>query len=173
MQGLINFLLSDTPEARLLRRHYVFRIVPMLNPDGVIYGNYRCNLLGYDLNRQWKSPDKTLQPTIYYTKNMIKQMHEERQIILFCDLHAHSSQKNVFMYSCSHTSTEVDFIRKNAKIRVIPLVMTQMDTHFSYKLSQFQMEKSKENTARIVLFKEFEINNSYTCEASFFGYLFL
>lgn len=25
----------------------------MLNPDGVIYGNSRSNLAGYDLNRHW------------------------------------------------------------------------------------------------------------------------
>lgn len=27
--------------------------VPMLNPDGVINGNYRCNLAGFDLNRSF------------------------------------------------------------------------------------------------------------------------
>jgi len=34
-----------------LRDLYVFKIVPMLNPDGVIIGNYRCSLVGDDLNR--------------------------------------------------------------------------------------------------------------------------
>jgi murein tripeptide amidase MpaA len=28
-------------------------VVPMVNPDGVIHGNSRCNLSGLDLNRQW------------------------------------------------------------------------------------------------------------------------
>lgn len=40
----------------------------MLNPDGVIHGNYRCNLLGWDLNRKWLSPNKFLHPSIYYSK---------------------------------------------------------------------------------------------------------
>ena len=30
----------------------------MLNPDGVINGNYRCSLLGYDLNRVWDQANK-------------------------------------------------------------------------------------------------------------------
>lgn len=34
----------------------------MLNPDGVINGNYRASLSGYDLNRVWKNPDSTLHP---------------------------------------------------------------------------------------------------------------
>ena len=25
----------------------------MVNPDGVIHGNSRCNLAGFDLNRKW------------------------------------------------------------------------------------------------------------------------
>jgi len=41
VQGLIEFLLSDDPIAVQLRQKYIFKIVPMLNPDGVIYGNYR------------------------------------------------------------------------------------------------------------------------------------
>lgn len=32
---------------------YKFVVVPMVNPDGVIYGNFRTNLAGFDLNRQW------------------------------------------------------------------------------------------------------------------------
>jgi len=51
MEGLIEFLLSGEEVARVLRDRFVFKIVPMLNPDGVIVGNYRCSLSGHDLNR--------------------------------------------------------------------------------------------------------------------------
>jgi murein tripeptide amidase MpaA len=53
LDGSLKMILSNTPLARELRKHFVFKIVPMLNPDGVIFGNYRCSLLGCDLNRQW------------------------------------------------------------------------------------------------------------------------
>jgi murein tripeptide amidase MpaA len=36
----------------------------MLNPDGVFLGNYRCNALGLDLNRQWDAPQPYSSPTI-------------------------------------------------------------------------------------------------------------
>ena len=70
LEGSIKMLLSD--QAKELRKHFVFKIVPMLNPDGVMHGNYRCSLLGCDLNRKWFSPNRLLHPTIYYTKAMIK-----------------------------------------------------------------------------------------------------
>jgi hypothetical protein len=41
IQGTIEFLISNTPEAKFLRNYFIFKIVPMLNPDGVAIGNYR------------------------------------------------------------------------------------------------------------------------------------
>jgi hypothetical protein len=53
IHGVIDFLVSEHPEAIVLRDTFVFQIVPMLNPDGVVHGNYRCSLIGTDLNRRY------------------------------------------------------------------------------------------------------------------------
>lgn len=37
----------------------------MLNPDGVIYGNFRCDFTGVDCNRVWQDTNKYYQPAIY------------------------------------------------------------------------------------------------------------
>lgn len=41
--GTIDFLLSRRANAAKLREMYIFKIVPMLNPDGVINGKYVHN----------------------------------------------------------------------------------------------------------------------------------
>lgn len=38
--GTLDFLMSDKPMAKTLREMYIFKVVPMLNPDGVINGKY-------------------------------------------------------------------------------------------------------------------------------------
>ena len=43
----------------------------MVNPDGVIYGNFRTNLAGFDLNRQWMTPNRWLHPEVYFVSKMI------------------------------------------------------------------------------------------------------
>jgi murein tripeptide amidase MpaA len=88
LQGMLDFLISD--EAADLRRNFVFRIIPMLNIDGVIFGNQRCSLLGVDLNRRWVSPNVFLHPTIFYAKHLVRHMHNERRVLMYCDLHGHS-----------------------------------------------------------------------------------
>ena len=50
-QGILEFLCSPDPAAATLRSSFVFKLVPMLNPDGVANGSYRCSLAGVDLNR--------------------------------------------------------------------------------------------------------------------------
>ena len=98
MKGVIDFLTGCSPEAKALRENFVFKIVPILNPDGVINGNYRCSLSGQDLNRRWKTPSKILHPVVFAVKKFMRVFSKEREIVLYCDLHGHSRRKNIFMY---------------------------------------------------------------------------
>jgi len=167
VNGLIAYLLS--PKAEELRRHFIFRIVPMLNPDGVIYGNYRCSLLGCDLNRKWDKPNKYLHPPIYYAKNIIRHLQQERKVVLFCDLHGHSRKQNAFFYGCCYKNYEHEGRIKNAHLRIIPLMCCQKNELFKLKGCRFRLERGREATARVAIFKEFNIMNSFTLECSFFG----
>lgn len=138
MKGIIDFLISNDPKAHELREKFVFKIVPMLNPDGVINGNYRCSLAGCDLNRRWKYPSEILHPTIYHTKKLIARLATERPLALYCDLHGHSRRKNVFIYGNNHED--------NPKApRIFPFLMSKLaQPHFSYDYSKFSYCRSKE-----------------------------
>ncbi|CAI2360052.1 unnamed protein product [Moneuplotes crassus] len=167
VQGFIEFLLSNDPIAVELRRNYIFKIIPMLNPDGVIYGNYRCSLLGFDLNRRWLDPNKQLDPTIYFAKRMIKVFQEEREVQLYCDLHGHSRKKNAFMYGCDHSYNESRY--NNFLLRIFPAIFSHINPVFQFEKCNFKCEKAKERTGRIVCFKELGINHSFTQETTFYG----
>lgn len=58
----MEFILSNDPIAVFLRQRLIFLIVPMLNPDGVIAGNSRGDLIGNDLNRCFNA--KNLDPKL-------------------------------------------------------------------------------------------------------------
>jgi murein tripeptide amidase MpaA len=57
MTGILNFLLNRTDaRSHFLRKHFVFLLIPMLNPDGVAHGHCRMDTLNQNLNRYYKSP---------------------------------------------------------------------------------------------------------------------
>ena len=79
-------------KAKILRDKFIFKIIPMLNPDGVICGNYRCSLIGKDLNRRWITPSIQLHPTIHAAKSLIISYGLYGKLALYCDFHGHSKK---------------------------------------------------------------------------------
>ena len=164
IEGILSFLVGDSEIANKLRSLYVFKIVPMLNPDGVVLGNYRCSLSGQDLNRQWIGATARLFPEIFYTKQMLNKTLASRKIFFFLDVHGHSRKKNVFMYGCHNKNTD----KKNAE-KLFPLVFSKTNSSFSIDDCNFNIQKDKESTGRVVVRREYNVLNSYTLEASFCG----
>ncbi len=49
----------------------IFKVVPMINVDGVVHGNTRAELTGVDPNRMWKRTMKRLCPSVSIIKKLI------------------------------------------------------------------------------------------------------
>ena len=161
-EGMMKYLLGDTPEAASLRDSFVFKFIPMLNPDGVINGSYRCSLSGYDLNRVWHIADKVSHPEIYATRKNIFEINQKQAIFLTVDLHAHSKKKGIFMYGSQN--------RNNPYLcRQIPFLLWKNISEFNYYQCNFAMRMGREGTSRLFLYQELGLNYSYTMEHSFCG----
>ncbi|WP_153076116.1 M14-type cytosolic carboxypeptidase [Paraburkholderia bonniea] len=53
LEGLIQAVLSNNALGQALRQHYIFKIVPMHNVDGIVLGNYRTNAASINLEPEW------------------------------------------------------------------------------------------------------------------------
>ena len=110
-----------------------------------------------------------LHPTIFHAKEMIANIKEFNQILLFCDFHGHSTKKDAFFYGCKTKCSNLTEQKENIYLRLFPLIFARISSHLNYKFCKFRIEKNKEATARVVVFKEFNVLASYTLETSFFG----
>ncbi|XP_072243913.1 cytosolic carboxypeptidase 1 isoform X1 [Leuresthes tenuis] len=178
MKGTLEFLMGTSPLAVSLREAYIFKIVPMLNPDGVVNGNHRCSLSGEDLNRQWLNPNPELHPTIYHTKSLLQYLaYIQKAPLVFCDYHGHSRKKNVFMYGCSvketvwqtNISATSSDLQEDLGYRTLPKILSQIAPAFSMASCSFVVERSKESTARVVVWREIGVKRSYTMESTLCG----
>ena len=100
LAGFLDFVVSSAPEATALRRKVTFVVVPMLNPDGCVAGNYRADSNGVDLNRRWRDCTAAREPTLHATKALIKWYARDpcHALDFFVDVHAHTSSKASFLY---------------------------------------------------------------------------
>merc|ERR1740121_269113 len=80
--GALRHLLSEDPRAAALRDRFVFKLVPMLNPDGVARGHYRTNSLGLNLNRYYNAPVRDEHEGIWATKRLLVHWADAGRLLL-------------------------------------------------------------------------------------------
>lgn len=68
-------------------------------------------------------------------------------------MHGHSRKKSVFMYGPSFPIHDHRYMR----MRVIPKLMSEKSEMFRFFSCKFRLQESKRKTARVVMWKEFNI----------------
>lgn len=168
MNGFLKFLVSDDPRAEILRENFVFKIVPILNPDGVFRGHYRTDTRGINLNRFYTAPSLQDHPTVYATKELFMSLKEN--IYLYIDLHGHATKKGCFVYG-----NYMEF-SKEIECYLFPKLLSLNCINFDFEGSNFTEKNmrakdkrglSKEGSGRVALFKYSGLPRCYTLECNF------
>jgi hypothetical protein len=160
LNGLIEFLLSDSAISDHLVSSFCFQIVPMMCIDGVIEGHYRCSLGGFDLNRVWDDPDMVLHPEVWHTKVLMREIHRERGIAAYLDFHGHSGQHGSFAYGCPLPGD---------RDKVFPNLVSLLTENFAWERCKFSFPTERKTSGRIVARNELGVDQTFTIESSFGG----
>ncbi|EDV30487.2 uncharacterized protein Dana_GF22916 [Drosophila ananassae] len=167
-QGLIEFLVGNHPIAGVLRDNFVFKIVPMVNPDGVFLGNNRCNLMGQDMNRNWHIGSEFTQPELHAVKGMLRELDnsDTYQIDFVIDLHANSSMHGCFIYG----NTYEDVYRYERHL-VFPRLFANNAPDYVADHTMFNADERKAGSARRFSCERLsDTVNAYTLEVSMAGH---
>ena len=134
LHGLIQFLLSTDRVANKLRDKCIFKIIPMINPDGVIAGNNRTAFTGRDLNRCYTEASPILTPEIFKIRALVNEITSQGKLLGFFDLHQHSGRKSVFMYAPYFPLHS----KKYLQIRMLPKLLAEQSEMFRYYSCKFR-----------------------------------
>lgn len=145
--GLLDHILQDEE----LRRHYTFRLIPVLNPDGVARGNYRHDARGVNLNRVCDDPAE------YPAQKALMELADD--LFLYLDLHAHASKQGIFAYG---NCLEGD---DNLEARLYPLIVSEVSKYFDYAACDFS--KRNPGSARCAVHHKCGVARSYTIESNY------
>jgi hypothetical protein len=83
--GIIDWVVSDDPRARRLRRETDITVVPVMDVDSVVLGAGGKNQAPNDHNRDW-GPDPHW-PAVAAAMERLRQMNRDGRLVLFTDLH--------------------------------------------------------------------------------------
>jgi hypothetical protein len=171
LHGAVEFLLSTTdPRAAALRKHFVFVIVPMLNPDGVARGHSRADPVGQNLNRLYKDPHPLKQPTCLALRSLLLSIERTGRLALYVDLHAHSNKKGAFLFGNSMDA--IPQVQNLLYAKLVSLNSPYLDfpsCNFSEQ-NMYAVGKGgggKDGSSRVALFAETGFAHSYTLEMNY------
>lgn len=149
----------------------MFKIVPMLNPDGVYRGYWRLDTLAQNLNRFYINPDPVAQPTIHGVKRIIVQQTKLKKIEVYIDLHAHASKRGCFMFGNNLKGEEM------LKNMLLPKLVSLNSLNFDWVECSFSegMMKVKdkkdglgrEGCGRVSIMNVTGLPNCYTLECNY------
>lgn len=167
--GFLDFILDDQdPRARILRDNFVFKLIPMLNPDGVHHGHYRTDLRGENLNRLYRDPDPVLHPSIFAVKELVRYI----DISFYIDLHAHCNKRGFFLFgnNLADINDQIDNV-------MFPKIISLNSPHFDFQACGFSAKNmtstskrdglSKDGTGRVALYQETGLVHCYTVECNY------
>ncbi|KAK4886670.1 hypothetical protein RN001_002941 [Aquatica leii] len=165
MKGFIDFLTGDSITAKRLRDMFIFQLIPMLNPDGVIVGNSCCSLSGKDLSSEFNSAFYTRYPSIWYAKLLIERMIKRHGVVMFCDLRAQHLMHNIFLYGCDSSRG----INKSCEAHFFTtLLYRNASDKFSLASCRYNNQQYYGCTSRVVMWL-MGIPNSFTIKVSYGG----
>ncbi|CAI2359232.1 unnamed protein product [Moneuplotes crassus] len=173
LNGILDVLTDPDHEyGKLLRKHFVFKIIPLLNPDGVYRGYYRQDTMGNNLNRFYKDPKFDQQPTIYIAKQIINQLNQTSKFALYIDLHAHASKKGCFMFGNS-----LSILQQQVENMALPKAISLNSIDFDFNQCSFAAGNMKvkdkgtgmtrDGCGRVAIWSDTGIPNSYTLECHY------
>jgi murein tripeptide amidase MpaA len=146
MQGLMEKLFGTSEQSQILRELFDFYLVPVLNPDGVVVGNFRTNIIGDDLNRRYLKPSGKFHPSVFSLIKKVEAIKLRKKVCMFLDLHGHSTRTNVFTYGPEISTLDPLF----NFTRLFPKLIGDRTDMFKFNKCSFRISKPKLSTARAV-----------------------
>lgn len=154
-EGMIRQLLSEDAAADTLLSKYIFKFIPVMNPDGLVNGTTRYNMNMEDLNSEWDDHSEDTQnapvePEVLCVQNWIRDWYADgNKIDLFTDLHCHGQKEQYMLFFGVTTNQKFD-----------SLCEKHWDFPVRYTVS------NKFGRARSFLYHEFDLQESFVLEIS-------
>ena len=150
MEGLLDLEAGHRTPGAFLRNHYMFVIVPMLNPDGTSVGNVQATLSGQSVPKVFGSPDRHLHPEAFFLRKLLHTLSQNNEIELVLELGSSNTKYGSFVRGCEpdYQQTESNTVPAEvSRQRELPLLFSDWLSNFDFDKCIFCSKKSVESVS--------------------------
>ena len=172
--GILKTLMNnENPINNILLDNFIFKLIPIINVDGVSNGYFRLEQDGFNLNRCYLNPNQKINPENYAITKLFYFYASKYKIRYYFDLHADMNTRGVYTFG-----NALKLFEEHVENVLFSFIFKINSPHVDFSHCIFT-EKSmgskskneiagKEATSRVQFYQKTGLIHTYTVESSYY-----
>ena len=172
--GILKTLIdADNPINKILLDNFIFKLIPIINVDGVSNGYFRLNTEGYNLNRCYLGPSQKINPEIFAVTKLFYYYSSNYKVRYYFDLHADMNTRGVYTFG-----NALKIFEEHVENVLFSFIFKINSTHVDFSHCIFTQKSmgskaknemtGKEATSRVQFYQKTGLIHTYTVESTYF-----
>ena len=176
--GILKTLINkENPLNNKLLDNFVFKLIPIINVDGVSNGYFRLDQDGFNLNRCYLNPNQKINPENFAITKLFYFYASKFKVRYYFDLHADMNTRGVYTFGNALKLFE-EHVENVLFSFIFKINCAHVDFSHCIFTERSMGSKSKnemtgkEATSRVQFFQKTGLIHTYTVESSYFKGIF-
>ena len=172
--GILKLLVdNDNQMSKILLDNFIFKLIPIINVDGVSNGHFRLNMEGYNLNRCYLGPSPKITPENYAITKLFYFYSSNFKVRYYFDLHADMNTRGVYTFG-----NALKIFEEHVENVLFSFIFKINCTHVDFSHCIFTQKSmgskakndlaGKEATSRVQFYQKTGLIHTYTVESTYY-----
>ena len=172
--GILKLLIdNDNQMSKILLDNFIFKLIPIINVDGVSNGYFRLNNEGYNLNRCYLGPSPKITPENYAITKLFYFYSSNYKVRYYFDLHADMNVRGVYTFG-----NALKVFEEHVENVLFSFIFKINCSHVDFSHCIFTQKSmgskakndvaGKEATSRVQFYQKTGLIHTYTVESTYF-----
>ena len=172
--GILKLLMDNNNQiSKILLDNFIFKLIPIINVDGVSNGYFRLNTEGYNLNRCYLSPSPKITPENYAITKLFYFYSSNYKVRYYFDLHADMNTRGVYTFG-----NALKIFEDHVENVLFSFIFKINSSHVDFSHCVFTQKSmgskakndiaGKEATSRVQFYQKTGLIHTYTVESTYY-----
>ena len=172
--GILKTLIDKENQMnKILLDNFIFKLIPIINVDGVSNGYFRLNTEGYNLNRCYLGPSPKINPENFAITKLFYYYSQNYKVRYYFDLHADMNTRGVYTFG-----NALKVFEEHVENVLFSFIFKINSSHVDFSHCIFTQRsmgtkakndlQGKEATSRVQFYQKTGLIHTYTVESTYY-----